>query len=150
MRWVNRGTIPKRLTKEQYLVSSKSCCALPLGDDCQQKLILERWGIMTDTTDEGPIARGRRRALELSGEECLAAARLQAEQLIQNLDRKPSVVEKILLEEIAYLRVRVQRLNAWGQTRLADKAARLLANLLKDFKKEPNPTVGKLLEDEIQ
>jgi hypothetical protein len=105
---------------------------------------------MTDTTDEGPIARGRRRALELSGEECLAAARLEAEQLIQNLGRKPSVAEKLFLEEIAYLRVRVRRLRAWGQTREAEKAARLLATLLKDFAKEAKSTVAELLEDEIQ
>jgi hypothetical protein len=105
---------------------------------------------MTDTTDETKIARDRRRAKELSGGECLGAARLEAEQLTQVLRRKPSVAEKLLLEEIAYLRVRVRRLRAWAQTREADKAARLLANLLKDFKKEFNGTVAQLLEDEIQ
>jgi hypothetical protein len=42
---------------------------------------------MTDTTDETKIARDRRRANELSGGECLAAARLGAEQLIQYLGR---------------------------------------------------------------
>src|ERR1700683_3041859 len=97
---------------------------------------------MTETTNETKAARDRRRALELSDEECWAAARLMAEQLIQELGRKPSVAEKLLLEEIAYLRVRVRRLRAWGQTREAEKAARQLANLLKDFKKEP-----KLLEE---
>jgi hypothetical protein len=100
---------------------------------------------MTDTTNETKIARNRRRALELRGEECLAAARLEAEQLIQGFGRKPSLTEKLLLDEIAYLRVRLRRLRAWGQTRDAEKVARLLANLLKDLKKEP-----KLLEEEIQ
>ena len=90
---------------------------------------------MTDNIDETTIGRARPRAQEL-GEESLASAKLEAEQLTQDLGRESSVTEKILLEQIAYLRVRVPRLRAWGQTREADKAARLLANLLGNFEKE--------------
>jgi hypothetical protein len=82
---------------------------------------------MTDNSDETTIARARRRAIELSGEECLAAARLEAETLIQALGRMPSVAEKLLLEQIAYFRVRLPRLRTWGQTRESERAARLLA-----------------------
>jgi hypothetical protein len=99
---------------------------------------------MTDTTDETKIARDRRRAVELSGGECLAAARIEAEQLTQDLHRKAALGEKLLLDEIAFQRVWVRRLRAWGRIREAERAARLLVSLLKNFKKE-----SKFFEQEI-
>jgi hypothetical protein len=90
---------------------------------------------MTDNSDEGPIARARRRAFEL-GEGCLALAKLEAEQLAQDLDRKPSFAEKLLLEQIAYFRVRVQKLRAWGRAREAEDTTKLLATILIAFEKK--------------
>jgi hypothetical protein len=93
-----------------------------------------RWGLMTDTTDEEPIARALRRAREL-GEECLALAKLEVERLTQNLGRTPSFAERVLLEHVAYLTVRIRALRSWGRHREADDATRLLATLLKNFEK---------------
>jgi hypothetical protein len=104
---------------------------------------------MTDTTDEEPIARALRRAREL-GEECLALAKLEVERLTQNLGRTPSFAERVLLEHVAYLTVRIRALRSWGRHREADDATRLLATLLKNFEKKSRSTVAKLLEDEIQ
>lgn len=89
---------------------------------------------MTNSLDEGPIARNRRRALEL-GEQCLALAKIEAEQLFRDLGRKPSLAEKPLLEQIAYLTVRVRKLRELGQVREADDATRLLATILVAFEK---------------
>lgn len=105
---------------------------------------------MTNTTDEGPIARAQRRALELSGEECLALAQLEAEQLVRDLGRTPSFAEQVLLEHVAYINVRIGKLREWGQHAEADKATRLLATLLRAFEKKSKPAVvKKLLEKEL-
>jgi hypothetical protein len=50
--------------------------------------------------NEGPIARARQRAREL-GEEGLALAKREAEQLIQDFGREPTGSERILLEHVA-------------------------------------------------
>jgi hypothetical protein len=89
----------------------------------------------TGNSDEGPIARARRRAFEL-GEGCLILAKTEAEQLAQELGRKPSFAEKCLFEHVAYLTVRIRTLRRWGQTREADDATRLLATLLRGFEKK--------------
>jgi hypothetical protein len=113
------------------------------------KIFSETWGLMIENSDEGPIARGRRRALEL-GEACLAQAELEAEQLAQDLGRKPTFAEKLLIEQIAYLSVRVRRLRAWGRSREADDTTRLLATILIAFEKKSKPVVKNLLEEQIQ
>jgi hypothetical protein len=101
---------------------------------------------MTDNIDETPIGRTRRRAFEL-GEGCLILAKIEAEQLVQNLGRTPSFAEKVLLEHVAYINVRIGKLREWCQHGEADKATRLLASLLKDFEKESKSTVATLPED---
>ena len=98
------------------------------------KIYSGTWGLMTNSLDEGPIARNRRRALEL-GEQCLALAKIEAEQLFRDLGRKPSLAEKPLLEQIAYLTVQVRKLRELGQVREADDATRLLATILVAFEK---------------
>jgi hypothetical protein len=90
---------------------------------------------MTDILDEGPIARARRRAFEL-GEGCLALVKMEAEQLAQDLGRQPSFAEKRLIEQVAYLNVRIGKLRVWGRVGEADKATRLLAILLRAFENE--------------
>jgi hypothetical protein len=103
---------------------------------------------MTKNLDEGPIARSRRRALEL-GEQCLALAKVEAERLIQeDLGRKPSLAEKLLLDEIACLKVRVARLREWGMVREADDTAKLLATILIAFEKNSKQKL-KILQEEV-
>jgi hypothetical protein len=104
---------------------------------------------MTKNSYEGPIARARRRAFEL-GEGCLILAKTEAEQLAQELGRKPSFAEKCLFEHVGYLTVRIRTLRRWEQTREADEATRLLATLLRAFEKKSKPSVAKLLEKQIQ
>jgi hypothetical protein len=117
--------------------------------------VLEKWGIMTEdaddgsNTDERSIAGARRRAFEL-GEGCLILAKIEAERLAQSLGRTPSFGEKVLLEHVAYVNIRIGKLREWGLHGEAEKATRLLATLLKNFEKERKLTLGKLLEEEIQ
>jgi hypothetical protein len=89
----------------------------------------------TENSDEGPIARARRRAFEL-GEGCVSLAKSEAGQLASDLGRKPSFAEKLLLEQIAYLSVRVRRLRAWGRAREAEDTTKLLATILIAFEKK--------------
>jgi hypothetical protein len=81
------------------------------------------------SSNEGPIARARRRTREL-GEEGLALAKREAEQLFQDLGRKPSGTERILLEQVVTLNVRARTLRAWGRANEADGVARLLISAI--------------------
>jgi hypothetical protein len=102
----------------------------------------KRGDCMTKNSNVTAIARGRRRTFEL-GEECTAKAKLEAEQLTRDLGRKPSIAEKLLLEQVAYLTIRVRTLRAWSQTREAEDTTRLLANLLSTFEKLSKPAGGR-------
>jgi hypothetical protein len=84
--------------------------------------------------NEGPIARARQRAREL-GEEGLALAKREAEQLIQDFGREPTGSERILLEHIAILDVRIRALRKWRRQREADALTLVLVKSLGELSK---------------
>jgi hypothetical protein len=93
------------------------------------------WGlIMTDNSNEGTIARGRRRTREL-GEEILATAKREAEGFLQRLAREPTGTDRILIEHVAILDVRARTLRAWGRQTEADAVTLILMKSLGELQK---------------
>jgi hypothetical protein len=90
--------------------------------------------ILDGGSEEGPIARSRRRARELD-EESLASAKRGAEQLIRRLGREPFDEERILIEHVAILDARTQSLRKWGKHKEADASTLILSRLLVDLRK---------------
>jgi hypothetical protein len=86
------------------------------------------------SSNEGPIARARRRTREL-GEGGLALAKCEAEPVIQSLGREPSGPERILIEQIAILDVRTRTLRAWGRHTEADAVTLILMKSLGELHK---------------
>jgi len=84
--------------------------------------------------NEGPIARARRRAREL-GEDGLALAKCEADQIIQGLGREPDFAERRCIEHFAILDVRVRTLRAWNLHEAADDATSLLMKALGELKR---------------
>jgi hypothetical protein len=93
---------------------------------------------MTNLSDadsnEGSIARARRRARELD-EKCLVSAKREAERIIQRLGREPFDEERILIEHVAILDARTRTLRKWGKQKEADASTLILSKLLGDLRK---------------
>ena len=85
-------------------------------------------------SNEGPIARARRRNREL-GEQSLALAEREAKQFIQCLAREPTGAERILIEHITILDVRTRKLRAWGRHAEADATTQILMKSLGELHK---------------
>jgi hypothetical protein len=85
-------------------------------------------------SNEGPIARARRKTREL-GEESLALAEREAEQFIQCLGREPTGAERILIEHITILDLRTRKLRAWGRHTEADATTQILMKALGELHK---------------
>jgi hypothetical protein len=81
---------------------------------------------------EGAIARAQSKARAL-GEECLAVAKREAEQVILDLGRQPGLAERRCIEHVAILDVRVRTLRAWNMDREADDATKLLLKSLGEL-----------------
>jgi hypothetical protein len=113
------------------------CFDLPNGDTAAET---DHEKTMTDqnsfdaNSNEGLIARARRRAHELAEGSLISAGR-EAERRIQCLGREPCDEELILIEHIAILDVRTRMLRKWGKQKEADAATLILSKLLSDLHK---------------
>jgi hypothetical protein len=83
--------------------------------------------------NDGSIARAERRAREL-GEEGLALAMREAEEIILSLDYRPGLAERRCIEHVTILDVRVRALRSWNAHKEADKATLLLMTALRELR----------------